>query len=92
MNTTKPGPIKLSTGTWVGIATIAVPTIAALAMGVLGVYDVKNGLAELQKEVRGGFEKTDANFVLVRERVARLEAVNEMQRQTPVQPAPNTGS
>lgn len=73
------GPIRLSSGTWVGISAIAVPTILAIIVGVLGIYDVKNGLTELRKDVEDGFEKTDGNIVQVRERVARLEAVSDVQ-------------
>lgn len=67
------GPVSLSAGTWIGVAAIAIPTLATLIIGVWGVFDVRAGLKDLESEVKSGFEKIDDGLVLVRERVSRLE-------------------
>lgn len=68
---------SLSAATWLGLggltATIAIPLI----IGAVGLFDIKSGLATLEGKVDRGFERVDGNLVQVRERVARVEALQD---------------
>jgi len=71
---------SLSPATFLGLGGIAATIAIPLIIGAVGLFDIKESLASLESKVDRGFERVEGNLVQVRERVSRVEAIQDAQQ------------